>query len=122
MLLMVTEEEKVKNEANLEVFMEQFGDSLQLMANIYCDRREERGDGWNDMSVEDIAGRMFEEFTEWVKEYNDKMPVRQVAEAVDVANFALMFIEAGGKSIQAVVKQRSLERATVQRSAAGRAY
>ena len=116
MLLMVTEEEKVKNEANLEVFMEQFGDSLQLMANIYCDRREERGDGWNDMSVEDIAGRMFEEFTEWVKEYNDKMPVRQVAEAVDVANFALMLIEAGGKSIQAVVKQRSLERAAVKRS------
>ena len=113
MLLMVTEEEKVKNEANLEVFMEQFGDSLQLMANIYCDRREERGDGWNDMSVEDIAGRMFEEFA---KEYNDKMPVRQVAEAVDVANFALMFIEAGGKSIQAVVKQRSLERAAVKRS------
>jgi len=103
-----------KDAEDMEVFMEQFGNAIQLAANIYCIHREERGDSWDSMSVKDLAERLFDEFGEWVKEYNAGHEVRQVAEAADVVNFWLMFIEAMGTSRMAVARTRVLEKANVK--------
>lgn len=110
--------DKAQEAKNLHIFMEQFGDAIQLAANVYCDHRWERGDAWDTMSAKDIAGRLFEEFTEWVKEWNDGngAGVKQVAEAVDVVNFALMFIQQAGKLARVYAANMSAEKAAVKRS------
>ena len=104
------EDAKKQDAEDLKIFMEQFGDAVQLAANVYCDHRKERGDTWDTMSQKDIAGRLFEEFTEWVEEHNSGGAVKQCAEAVDVVNFALMFIQNSGDMALCYVRTQSSER------------